>query len=635
MDETLEEYKKRKEILRSSLMTEKEIKEADKFVYWYRKAHEDKSNRGLFTRWEEVERYWEGEPDEPLDDNDPCSNTNIVNSNVEGKVALLVEQNLGIQVDPIEPSDRPFCERVKILADFIKDKNKMYRKIEMHERRREKFGTGIFRVLWNFKAIDELGLPEIGVVNPAYFFVDPAITDPYEIQNAKYIIEVESKSIYSARMKYGDDIANAIVPNYDPVQNTFMPEQYDIDEELYLHMYIFTKYKDKAGDMKLRLVEMSGDGLILSDTKKKLEEIKNKEKDDEEVRIFPNDKYPYFVTPDMYREGSLWGKASAELILPISDQIDEIDNQILTNARLAGNPIRLVANNSGIDADKVTNEPGLIIPTNDINGTKWEQPPNMPAYILNKRTELMQQDRQIVTRFSDQQIGYKQKGVDTATESLNLQQNGNTAIECKKGLLQETLGEVMEYCIELGLLNWDSSMMFRITGANGEETFESFNPDTLNKIPLLIEADTDYREKYKKNWQEHNKDKNLDELDPKEYEYMQVENETRKIKFDLKVTVGAGLPANKAFRYNIMAESYAKQAITRREYRKYLIKNLGLDIPEVPDSIEEQQQLGIYSEENMKKIQEAAKQNANTEGINANGNVAISQVRGGMRNGAI
>ena len=43
--------------------------------------------------------------------------------------------------------------------DFIKDKNRMYRKIEVHERRRDMTGTGIFSVLWDFDKLDGKGLP--------------------------------------------------------------------------------------------------------------------------------------------------------------------------------------------------------------------------------------------------------------------------------------------------------------------------------------------------------------------------------------------------------------------------------------------------------------------------------------------
>lgn len=70
------------------------------------------------------------------------------------------------------------------------------------------------------------------------------------------------------------------------------------------------------------------------------------------MELFPNSKYPYFLTPDMYRENTVWAKASAELVLPISDQIDELDDSILRNARLTGNPIPIIETSSGIDAEK-------------------------------------------------------------------------------------------------------------------------------------------------------------------------------------------------------------------------------------------------------------------------------------------
>lgn len=623
MEDEKELFEEKRE-LRSTVMSQKEIAQAEKYLNWYRQAHSDKSSRGLYKKWEEVEAYWEGDLEEPIDDADPCSNTNIVNANVEGKVALLTEQNLAVQVDPIEPSDINYCGRVRILADFIKEKNKMYRKTDIHERRREKFGTGIFRVLWKPKALDGLGLPEIEPLNPAYVFVDPAITDVYKVQEARYIIEITNKSIYQARLKYGDKLANTIIPNYDPIMKTYaFNENGDNDSESYVHIFVWTRYKNKKNEkLELRLVEMSGDGVILSDTKKK--------EDDLEKPLFPNDTFPYFFTPDMYREGTIWGKGSAELVLPLSDQIDELDNQVLRNARLAGNPQRLVDNNTGIDVEKVTNEPGLVIPTNNINGMKWEIPPSMPQYIINKRDSILQTDRFVVTRFSDQMVGAKQSGVDTATESLALQQAGNTAIEHKKGLLQESMSEVFEYAVELAILNWDSTMLFRVTGEKGEEIFDTFNPYSLNEVPLLIESDGEYRDKYKK--------ANPEAL-PEEYEYMQNGDEVRKVKYDLKITVGAGLPNNKAFRYSLMLESMGKQIISRKECRKYLIENMGLNLPAVPESMQEQQETGIFDSnminqmpvnDNQQIPNDILSENSDIKGLNANGNVSINSVKEGV-----
>lgn len=623
-EDYFEELRKEKESKRQALMSDTELKEAEKFLTWYRRAYEDKVNLGVIKKWEDINKYWEGDFELPEDESDPAPNTNITNSNVEGKTALLCDQNLAIQVDPREPGDRFFCDKVRVLADFIKERNRMYRKIEVHERRREMTGTGIFKVIWDFDKLDGQGLPDIEPIHPSRLFIDPAITDVYNIQNAQYIIEASNRSIYSASLEYGEDVADAIMPNLDPISNVIVNNE----EEQYVHLLIWTKYKEsKDGDIQLRLIEMSGCGVILSDTKKKLKEHKDKKNKD--LKLFPNSDYPYFLTPDMYRENTIWGKASAELILPISDQIDELDDNILRNARLTGNPIALVSNNSGIDVDKITNEPGQVIPTNDINAYKWLSPPSVPAYISNKRSELMNNDRQVVTRFTDQQIGKSQSGVDTATESMALQNSGNSMIEHKKGLLQETLSEVFEYAIELALLNWDTTMVFRITGENGEDDFTEFNPDKLNHIPVLVESDTDYRDDYKKKWEQRNPNGDFKtEEDSKNYKYMQVDNETRKVRYDLSVSVGAGLPNNKAYRYNIVRQAYADKALSKKEYRNYLVKNLGLNIPNTPETAEEQQELGIYDENTLRDIQQSQQMNADVEGLTANGNPQTSYMKG-------
>lgn len=643
MVEDINDIVEEKRAKRASIMSETEIEEAERFLTWYRRAYNDKQRLGLTKKWDDINKYWEGDFDYG-DDEDPAPNTNITNSNVEGKTALLCDQTIGIQVDPREPGDRPFCDQVRTLADFIKERNKMYRKIEVHERRREMTGTGIFRVIWDFDALNGKGMPDIEPIHPSKLFIDPAITDVYKIQEAQYIIEAKAKSIYSARIEYGDEIADAIIPNLDPIQNIIQ----DSEEDQYVHLMIWTRYNDE-GKIKLRLVEMSGDGVILKDTKKKWKEYKKKKADEliakqtklleqgkkkeaeklknEEFELFPNSKYPYFLTPDMYRENTVWGKASAELILPISDQVDEIDDNVLKNARLTGNPMALVENSSGIDPEKITNAPGQMIPTNNINGFKWQAPPSIPTYIMNKRTELINSDRIIVSRFSDQMIGKQQSGVDTATESLALQNSGNSMIEHKKALLQETLSEVFEYAIDLALLNWNTTMLFRITGKNGEDDFESFNPDILNHVPVMIEADSDYRNEYRKN---------NPNAKPEDYRYMQADDgETRAIMYDLNVTVGAGLPNNRAYRYSIVRQSYADKAITKKEYRNYLIKQLGLNLQEIPESEAEQQELGIYDQNQIQQQEQLtqenmpqANQNANIEGLNANGNVAKSYMRG-------
>ena len=112
---------------------------------------------------------------------------------------------------------------------------------------------------------------------------------------------------------------------------------------------------------------------------------------------------------------------------------------------------------------------------------------------------------------------------------------------------------------------------------------------------------------------------------------MQVDNETRKVMFDLSVSVGAGLPNNRAYRYSIVRQAYADKAITTPEYRDYLIKQVGLNIPETPKTLQEQQQIGVFDQETLKKVQQEQQMqsmNAGVEGLNANGNVQTGYLRG-------
>jgi hypothetical protein len=320
---------------------------------------------------------------------------------------------------------------------------------------------------------------------------------------------------------------------------------------------------------------MSGDGVILSDSK------------EDNESYYPTDIYPYFFTPLYYREGTVWGKGDAELLVNTQDLIDDLDDQIRMNARLTGKIQKVVSTASGIDLDKWTNEPSLNIPANgDLNNAyRIVQPGQMPAYIFKRRDDAMSTERQVVTRFSDQMNGIRQKGVDTATEALSLQQGGSQGIDHKKLLLQETLSEVFEYALIMAKEYWTEEQAFRITEKENEFLF--FKGSKLKEIPLLMPATQQFRDQHKANQE-------IGGTLPPDYkapEYMQNGEETKEAMFDIAVTVGAGLPNNKAFVYQMIKEAKADGTITPEEYREWLIKNMGLPfspkppMPQMPPQI--------------------------------------------------
>jgi len=517
---------------------------ADKYLEYYGRACEDKNSKKLPQLFKRFDKYWEGDVNHPESESDPGSCVNIIHPNVEGQVSMLTEQNIAVNPQAVTPSDIPFAETVRLVLEFIKDKNRLIRKLDVHERRREKYGTGILRVIYDPDALGGVGMPVIDVCNPSNIFVDPCVTDIYKIDEAEFIIETVVKSVGWARRQFGS-IAEMIEPNHFPHgEDSGAPGK----SEKYLHMLVWTRHHGR-----LRLVQMSGCGVILSDS------------EDGGEGFYPSAKYPYFFTPLYFREGSIWGKGDVELLIPVQDVINDLDDQIRRCARLTGNPQRLIETGSGIDLDALTNEAGLNIPTNSVNSVRTLTPPELPSYVINRRLMAFQAEGQRVTRFSDQMTGTKQAGVDTATEALALQQAGTTGINHKKILLQETLSELFTYCLELVREYWTEQVAIKVTDKPDEFIF--FSGSQLRDIPVLVPADADYRLKFSA----LNPGKEMPML-------MQRGRAVKDAEFDIKVTVGAGMPTNKAFVYQMMLECTKSGLIAPEEMREWLCENMGLPV---------------------------------------------------------
>ena len=549
---------------RNDVMTEDERKMGQTIIDHFRESYDTKNALGVFKDMEIAEAYWAGEFYNKAPD--AIANTNIINTNVETRVADVMDQNIDLEPHAYDPSDEPYMVKVRRIGDKVLDANDMPKKIQRTVRRCFKYGSGWFRVLFNPKMLDGAGCPEIASISPANIFPDASISNIDDIHKGRYFIEVFKASLKWAEDTFGMEKASAILPEYRPYidkLSRLTSDTIDTTGESYLHILYWCKYTDKKGKQKLRLVQCSGCGIILKDSMNYEEE--------HDIDVFPEMEevhYPYWVINDMERENSIWGKTNASLLYPVQDTIDEIDNSIIANARLTGNPVKLVLTQSGIDPEKIDNTEGQVVPTNVVGGLSYVQPPSMAQYIIDRRTQALTVERAIVSRVSDQQAGVKQHGVDTATESLALQQNAMKATDAFKTILQLVLADMIMYCIELAIEFWDKDMFFEM----GDNEFDYFNPSMLKKIPQMIPVDDIYTNAFK----QMNPDKEVPL-------YMEKPNEYRKICVIMNVSIGAGLPKNKSLMYNIIKETYANQAMDVNEYREKLEEYVGLPAPDMEE----------------------------------------------------
>lgn len=549
-------------LYRNSIMTEEQRKNGEKIVDDFKKAYEAKERAGVYTDMAIAEQYWSGEFANKTPD--VQANVNFINSNIEIQVADLLDQNINIEPRPFEPTDEPYVDRVRRIGEKIISVNKFPVIMQRLIRGTKKFGHGWIQVLFNPTQLEGKGCPEVMYVSSSEIFPDPAIRKIDDINKGRFFIRAYSSTIKEAERQFGMEKASAIYPGYAPYKDTSVSNALkgtiDTSNENYLHILYWTYYEDE-GKKKLRLVQCSGCGVILQDS---LDFEKEKG-----IAVFPTTnepRYPYWICSDMEREESIWGKSNASLLYPLQDVSDEIDNAILANARLTGNPQRLILATSGIDPNKIDNVEGSTLISNVANGITYMQPPSMPQYIIDRRNQIIQSERVIVSRVSDQQAGVKQHGVDTATESLALQQNALKAVDATKTILQLVLADVLMYCIELAIEYWNEEMFF----ADGDDSFEHFNPHDLMNIPELTIANRQYINAFK-----------AINPDAKEVPmYMEKRKKgktvTRKIHVIMSIEIGAGMPKNKAFMYNVINEAFGKGAMTKEEYREKLSEYVGL-----------------------------------------------------------
>ena len=114
-------------------------------------------------------------------------------------------------------------------------------------------------------------------------------------------------------------------------------------------------------------------------------------------------------------------------IIPLQMELNKRKSQIVDLLNITANPPMLVNLASGIKPNKMTNEPGLIIPVNmDVDrAAKWLQAPNVPSAAF-AQVETISQDIDTVSGVHDITQGRRPTGITAAAAIETLQEAAQT-----------------------------------------------------------------------------------------------------------------------------------------------------------------------------------------------------------------
>lgn len=534
-----------------------------------------------YTRWNlEEEAYCSDQETKPKL---PNSRMNIINAAVEGEVTQIVNPNLAIMASGVSPEDEEFSNWAKIGLDWAFKQNKIPKKLTEHERRRNKLGEAWFKVVWDEAFAGGQGLPLIKVPPLNKIFVDIKVASYLDLDDAEYIAETINLSRSYAELTYGEEKAAVIDYGLNQYKDNgvFYEADSGIDERGWTLIQWWSKDKGI-----LRLQEFSACGVLLYDSHKSGDRKTQDKESTEEVKPFykyVNNKYPYFLTPKYTEEGKLHGFGDAKLLLALQNCVNEIWDKIRIQLRPN---IILVDSNSNIDI--ATWNDNSFDPVY-YDGTKIRG--QVPIYSVAwgalsadiwKMLENLHTEAQRIIRFSDLMTG-QQGTTQTATEAAIQQSQGNSHSEHEKMIIESTLADVATYMLALMMEFFKGAKAFRISGDQAKYEWVDFKK--MTQVPALMPASSGYLESYQKS--------NPQAPTP-EWEHVKDESGKpikKSVEMDIEVSVGSGLPKNKAFVWQMIeklgqmmgvdtssGQPVQKPLLDYKELREFIKTYLGIPI---------------------------------------------------------
>lgn len=597
-------HNKRNDIEHAQSEEEKAL--VEKIMDRYRASYMHKDSLGIPQMMTKCEAYWSGEVNFPEDEDDPGSETNIIQPIIESQVADLVSGSMEMLVKGVGPSDEPFAKDVGQILRWVWMKNKMIPKLDEGERERLNYGSVGWKVYYDPDGLNGRGLPTIMPCGIDTLFPDPKIKDVRRLQEGDFFIHVLPFSLGELRRRFGKR-AQFVKPEgnfkaYNPL--IFGEDKHDAATEVINDQALLYEYWEKDDDGKLRRIYMAG-GIILDDS-----DWDHKDEDGNRESFYENGKYPFVIIPCYRKKGRLWGIGDTQQLIPIQDMINDLDDQIRMNARLMGNLQIVVGLSAGINIKKWTNKPGLKIPAKDHDAWRPVQPVTIPAYIPMRR-ELGFKESEIVSGRSDVVEGRRSGSLRAAQAILAMQEAGSRRANHKKLMLQEGFIEIIDMLLDYIKEFMTVEQAYDIT-ENDKPQYLWFRGSSLKEIPwktynenfnpISDEPGTEmYKDLYEPLIGEDGKPVLNDNGEPI------MELVTKEAEFDIEFTIGAGMPNNKSFLYQAVVELNREGLITREEGRTTLKKILNWPI------IDPLNPVGEFTGRNMSPEQLAA---ANGQPVN-------------------
>ncbi len=438
--------------------------------YWNYKFKEAMVAKAPYTkRWQTYFDAYYGEyfKNENLPDYKSNLVSNYVFSIIETIRPIMLDNDPKFQSLPRHPEGMAFSTDLQEALSYEWDRESMNKKLYRELITMLVTGTAIFFLPWDSYEKQIKAIP----VNPFNIFPDPLATG---VDDAEYIIYASYRNAERLKRIFPDKAdrltggrINYSELVYENDKNANVNNQILV-LEIWTKDYESHEYDNQTGKTKLkfpkgRVITLCPElGIVLSD----------------KANPYDDGEFPFVLLKDYDVPGKFWGEGEVAQLLSPQKHMNELNNAILDNAKTTANMPWIVDKNAGIGYGKITSRPGLVIRKNPGTEVRREQPPSMPAYVVNA-VELYKQDMEQISGVFDTLKGNSETGVYTAQGILALQEAGQARIRLKVKLLEDSLGKLAQMWFSRMKQFWKEDRWLRITRMDGSYDFRIMRKGVL------------------------------------------------------------------------------------------------------------------------------------------------------------
>ncbi len=515
----------------------------------YKLAREAKiapDNTPLHDKWKKYDqiyrnKQWFGKVSE--DQSTPV--LNFTQSLIHSLIPRLTEHAPEAILRPrSSPGDLELAQKLQSVVHHLWYTNRMHEeKLSEAVLQALKYGTSIFKILWDPDMWDGLGDVKYSVVHPMNFFPDPRA---YSMDTLEYCFTKVPKTMeyFSRRWSKG----NLVAPENDVGDTEDLEGRGDYSGEDVANMMEYW-FRDENGNVCV----MYYAGNIVLDI---MGGQYDKHKEFKDRPFYLHNRFPFSRICDYKVDKQFWGMGEIEITEMIQQIINSYEAAIIDNTRLMSNAQWIVNKTlSGLDEGDAwifDNDPGGIIFTHN-DGVRREAGVPIPHHIPEHLERLIFWMEQ-VTGIHDITQGRRPVGVRAASAIIALQEAANIRVREKAKNIECSIRDMTEQAIWLVLENYEEPRMIRMAG--------EMIPTTLDVREALEQRVMDMA-------QAAGMEQAFEmggEIAPERQEELMGElmSQVKFPEFDVDVKVGASVPYSQAMLYEQAKEFYQLGIIDRR-----------------------------------------------------------------------